>query len=94
MTQRELSLKIGISLGKTNYILKELIKKGFIKAKNFSDNPDKLKKIQYYLTKAGLDHKMQLMRYFLKTKENEYKWLKEEWDSLAAERVKKSAVSL
>ena len=94
VTQRELSLKLGISLGKTNYILKELIKKGFIKAKNFSTHPEKLKKIQYYLTKAGLEHKMQLTRYFLKEKENEYNWLKKDWDKLAAEKVKKSAVSL
>ena len=94
VTQRELSLKLGISLGKTNYLLKELIKKGFIKAKNFSTNPGKLKKIQYYLTKEGLEHKMQLTQHFLKEKENEYNRLKEEWDRLVAEKVKKSAVSL
>jgi len=94
VTQRELSIKLGISLGKTNYVLRELIKKGFVKAKNFSNNPDKLKKIQYYLTKEGLEHKMKLTRHFLKEKENEYNWLKEEWDKLAAERVKKSAISL
>jgi len=94
VTQRELSLRLGISLGKTNYLLKELIKKGFIKAKNFSTNPGKLKKIQYYLTKEGLEHKMQLTQHFLKEKENEYNRLKEEWDRLVAEKVKKSAVSL
>lgn len=94
VTQRELSLKLGISLGKTNYLLKELVKKGFIKAKNFSTNPGKFKKIQYYLTKEGLEHKMQLTQHFLKEKENEYNRFKEEWDRLVAERVKDSAVSL
>ena len=29
-TQRVVSKKLGISLGKTNYILKELIKRGFV----------------------------------------------------------------
>ena len=93
-TQRELSSRLSISLGKTNYLLRELILKGFIKAKNFSTNPGKLKKIQYYLTKEGMEHKMQLTQHFLKEKENEYNRLKEEWDKLVAERVKKSAVSL
>jgi len=93
-TQRELSSHLNISLGKTNYLLRELILKGFIKAKNFSTNPGKLKKIQYYLTKEGMEHKMQLTQHFLKEKENEYYRLKEEWDRIVAERVKKSAVSL
>lgn len=81
-TQRHLSIKLGISLGKTNYLLKELIKKGFVKVKNFSDNPGKLGKIQYYLTKEGLEHKITLMRHFLKTKEIEYNRLKNEWKEL------------
>lgn len=93
-TQRELSSHLNISLGKTNYLLRELILKGFIKAKNFSANPGKLKKIQYYLTKEGMEHKMQLTQHFLKAKENEYNRLKKEWDELVAEKVKKSAVTL
>ena len=79
-TQRHLSTKLGISLGKTNYLLKELIKKGLIKVRNFSDNPGKLNKIHYYLTKEGLEHKVQLMQHFLKEKESEYKQLKNEWE--------------
>jgi len=78
-TQRHLSSKLGISLGKTNYLLKELTKKGFVKVRNFSDNPGKLGKIQYYLTKEGLEHKIQLMQHFLKEKEIEYNQLKNEW---------------
>ncbi|MFZ2603091.1 MAG: MarR family EPS-associated transcriptional regulator [Candidatus Omnitrophota bacterium] len=93
-TQRDLSIRLNISLGKTNYLLRELILKGFIKAKNFSTNPGKLKKIQYYLTTEGLEHKMQLTQHFLKEKEMEYNRLKEEWDRIVADRVKKSAVSL
>lgn len=79
ITQRELSEKTGVSLGKINYLLKELIKKGFVEVRNFSNNPGKLKKIHYYLTKEGLKHKFQVAFYFLKSKETEYNQLKQEW---------------
>ena len=83
-TQRHLSQKVGISLGKTNYLLKELIKKGIIEVKNFSDNPGKLNKIHYMLTRKGFEHKIELMQYFLKIKEVEYYRLKQEWEALGA----------
>lgn len=78
-TQRTVSKKLGISLGKTNYLLKELIKKDFIKTKHFLTNPNKLKKISYLLTNKGVEEKLQLTHHFLKKKEMEYKLLKEEW---------------
>ena len=81
-TQRLLSQKLGISLGKTNYLLKELIKKGFIEVQNFSNNPGKLKKITYILTRKGFEHKIQLIGYFLKIKETEYNHMKQEWEKL------------
>ncbi len=81
-TQRHLSIKLGISLGKTNYLLKELIKKSIIKVRNLSDNPGKLGKIQYYLTKEGFEHKVQLMQHFLKEKEAGYYQLKNEWEQI------------
>ncbi len=82
-TQRTLSNKLDISLGKTNYLLKELIKKGFIEVRNFSSNPGKFKKIHYILTRKGLEHKIHLMHHFLKIKENEYNLLKQEFEQLA-----------
>lgn len=81
-TQRALSERLGISLGKTNYLLKELIKKGFIKVKNFSKNPGKLGKIQYILTKEGFEQKTQLTYHFLKKKEIEYNNIRTEWEKL------------
>ncbi len=84
LTQRELSDKLGISLGKTNYLLKELIKKGFVKVKNFSNNPGKINKIQYLLTKEGFEHKILLMQHFLERKEAEYTKMKQEWEQLLA----------
>jgi len=71
-----------VSLGKTNYLLKELIKKGFIKAQDFSHNTGKLRKINYLLTKEGVEEKLRLTHYFLKTKEQEYNIMKKEWEEL------------
>ena len=79
-TQRAVSKKLGISLGKTNYLLKELTAKGLIKGKSFSNNPGKLRKIGYLLTPKGFEEKMRLTQHFLKKKEAEYKTLKEEWE--------------
>ena len=82
-TQRHLAVKLGISLGKTNYLLRELIKVGAIKAKNFSHNPSKINKIKYILTKKGFEQKLSLIYHYLKIKEVEYFQLKEEWDRIS-----------
>jgi EPS-associated MarR family transcriptional regulator len=81
LTQRAVSSKLGISLGKINYLLKNLIQKGIIKVESFSTHPGKLKKISYLVTPKGFEEKMRLVYYFLKKKEAEYKLLKEEWKS-------------
>jgi len=78
LTQRDLSGSLGISLGKTNYLLKELAKKGLLKAKNFTRRGGKIKKVKYILTKKGLEEKIRLTWYFLKRKEKEYLELKKE----------------
>ncbi len=79
VNQRFLSRKLDISLGKTNYLLKELAKKGIIKILNFSKNPGKAKKVKYLLTKKGIQEKINLTYHFLKMREKEYKRLKEEY---------------
>ena len=81
-TQRAVSKKLGISLGKTNYLLKELIQKGIIKGESFSTNPGKLRKISYLLTPKGLEEKTRLTYHFLKKKEAEYNKLKDEMEHL------------
>ena len=82
-TQRAVSKKLGISLGKTNYLLRELIHKGIIKGESFSANPGKVGKISYLLTPKGLEERLRLTYHFLKIKEAEYKYLQEEWDARA-----------
>ena len=81
-TQRDLSSRLNISLGKTNYLLRELILRGFIKAKSFTGNPGKLKKIHYLLTEKGLEEKFRLIKHFLQIKEVEYNQLKQELEYL------------
>ncbi len=77
-TQRDLSSRLSISLGKTNYLLRELILRGFIKVKNFTGNPGKLRKIHYLLTEKGIEEKLRLLQHFLQRKEGEYNKLKQE----------------
>ena len=85
LTQRDLSNHMGISLGKTNYLLKELIKRGLVSVKNFSTKESKLFKVKYILTKSGLKHKLHLTYHFLKRKEKEFDAIKKEWDALSYE---------
>ncbi len=89
--QRLLSQKLNISLGKTNYLLKELAKKGIIKIVSFSKNPGKAKKLKYVLTQKGLEEKATLTFHFLKAKEKEYKRLKAEYEKYTSgmENIKK-----
>ena len=81
-TQRDLSRKLDMSLGKVNYLHKELIKIGLIEARNFSNLPHKLQKIYYILTPKGFEHKVELTHHFLIQKEIEYNDMKKEWDEL------------
>ena len=85
-TQRELAKNLNISLGKTNYIIRELIKKGIVKVKSFSHNLEKIKRIRYILTSKGTKEKLRLTYYFLKRKETEYNLIKNEWNTLVSQK--------
>ena len=74
ITQRELSSKLGISLGKINYCLKELRKKGLIKISNFKKNKNKINYV-YLLTPKGIAAKTKLTINFMKIKLKEYEAL-------------------
>jgi len=76
-TQRELAEGLGLSLGKLNYCLNALKKKGLIKIQNFKKNRNKLKYI-YILTPAGISHKTKLTLNFMKLKMEEYDDLKKD----------------
>ena len=84
ISQRELSQNLGISLGKINFILKALIQKGVVKAKNFRNNKNK-SVYAYYLTPDGFNEKAKLTINFFKRKNMEYNELKKELQSLKNE---------
>ena len=84
LTQRELSKELGVSLGKTNYIINALIDKGWLKLKNFKRSDNKLG-YNYLLTTQGITEKTLLAQKFLKKKSDEYNRLKEEIDNLRNE---------
>ncbi|MFZ5761923.1 MAG: MarR family EPS-associated transcriptional regulator [Thermodesulfobacteriota bacterium] len=83
-TQRELAGALGISLGKLNYCLKALIAKGWVKAGNFSRNPDK-RGYAYLLTPQGVEAKARLTVQFLQAKMCEYDRLQREIEALQQE---------
>jgi len=76
-TQRELAHDLGFSLGKLNYVIQALKKKGHIKVKNFKNNKNKINYL-YILTPEGISAKTKLTLNFLKLKMREYDELKKE----------------
>lgn len=81
LTQRELSRELGVSLGKTNYCLKALIEKGWIKATNFKNSNNK-SAYAYMLTPVGLTKKAKITQQFLQRKIEEYEHLKHEIEQM------------
>ncbi len=77
VSQRELARELGLSLGKTNYCLRALIEKGWVKARNFRNSRNKLA-YAYVLTPKGLREKAAAMLSFLARKQREYAALEAE----------------
>jgi len=74
-SQRQLANELGFSLGKLNYCIKKLQKKGLIKIKNFKQNPKKMNYL-YVLTPQGISSKTKLTISFMKRMMKEYDQLK------------------
>lgn len=74
LSQRELSAELGLSLGKTHYLLRALLDRGLVKARNFRRSDRKLA-YAYLLTPAGMKEKLRLTRRFLARKEIEFEQL-------------------
>ena len=83
-TQRQIAEALGVSLGKTNYCLKALKEKGWVKWGNFSQNPNKLS-YMHLLTPQGIAQKLHLTAHFLRRKEAEYDQLQAEIRTLREE---------
>ena len=84
LTQRELAVQLGMSVGGLNYCLKALIDKGFVKMHNFSKSKNKFKYI-YLLTPIGISEKMALTIRFLSRKISDYEALNLEIQSLKSQ---------
>lgn len=85
VTQRAVSSKLEISLGKTNQLICQLIKRGLVEARSFSGTNTKAKKVRYVLTERGKREREHLIYNFLKLKEGEFIRLRTEW-----KRIKKA----
>lgn len=84
ISQRELARALGVSLGKTHYLMKALLEKGLVKANNFRRSDNKLA-YAYLLTPFGIAAKVELTRAFLRLKEAEYRAARDEIERLRSE---------
>ena len=90
LSQRELADALGVSLGKTNYCLKALLGKGFVKMQSFKKSQNKLA-YAYLLTPTGITEKAGLTVRFLARKVAEYESLTLEIEALKSEMSKAQA---
>lgn len=74
---RDIASAIGVSNGAAFYLLKALIEKGLLKARNFAKSTKKSQYI-YALTPAGVTARTNLTLEFLERKRQEYAALREE----------------
>ncbi len=75
--QRTLAQKLGFSVGKTNYILKALVEKGFVKMERFKQSENKLNYC-YILTPEGIRERIKLTEKFIEIKQQEHQQLSQE----------------
>lgn len=84
LSQRDLARELGISLGKVNYSLQALVRKGLIKAINFKNSRHKVA-YMYLLTPHGLEEKARLTVQYLRIKMHEYEKLRAEIEQMRRE---------
>lgn len=84
ISQRQLAERLGVSLGKANYLLKALFDQGYIRAGIVPCAEDKLKYV-YLLTPEGIRARLRLTRDYLARKEREYVAIQVEIEDMRAE---------
>jgi EPS-associated MarR family transcriptional regulator len=84
LSQRDVARELGVSLGKVNYCLQALVRKGWIKASNFKNSHHKAA-YMYLLTPRGLEEKARLTLQFLIIKMREYEKLRVEIEQMRRE---------
>ena len=81
LTQRQIAKDLGMSLGKTNYLIQALLKRGLVKVNNFKTSDNKLGYL-YLLTPEGIEAKRKLTMVFLQRKSEEFDKLKQEMERI------------
>jgi len=89
LSQRDLSRRMGLSLGRVNYVINALLEKGYIKAERFKNAKNKIG-YMYILTPSGITEKLRQTQHFLHSKTEEYERLKSEIEQLRDETQKRS----
>jgi EPS-associated MarR family transcriptional regulator len=84
LTQRQLAEELGVSLGKTHYLVKSLIDVGWVKLDNFQRSGNKWG-YAYLLTPMGIVEKASITARFLVRKQREYTRLQQEIAQLQEE---------
>lgn len=84
LSQRQLAQALGVSLGKTNFILRAVLARGWVKVENFRRSNHKLGYI-YVLTPQGIAQRLRLTQSFVAHKEQEYERLRSEIEKLRTE---------
>ena len=90
LRQLDIAKKMGISVGKVNYCIAELAKKGLIKVKRFKSAKNKLP-YSYMLTPQGIEEKGRITVRFLKRKLSEYEEIKHQI-AVLTEEVEKNGL--
>ena len=87
LSQRDLSKKVGLSVGRVNYIINALLKNGYIKAQRFKNSKNKIG-YMYILTPKGISERIVQTQTFLQRKNEEYIRLRQEIEALREESSK------
>ena len=83
-TQRSLARTLGVSLGKTNYVLSGLVDKGIIKVRKLTNRPGSIR-WQYVLTPEGIQEKVRITRDYLVGRMAQFEAMQKEIDELNRE---------
>jgi EPS-associated MarR family transcriptional regulator len=87
MSQRDAARALGVSLGKVNYCLQALVRRGWVKVSNFKNSQNKAAYL-YALTPSGLRGKASLAVTYLQEKVREYEALRLEIEEMRREAAR------
>jgi len=90
LRQLDMAKKMGVSVGKVNFCISELAKKGLIKVRRFKSAKNKLP-YTYMLTPRGIEEKGKITVKFLKRKLAEYEEIKHQI-AVLTEEVEKNGL--